>query len=233
MAVPLIAMSQSNDIPIEVSCIVLANAHNPSILNPDWLAANGLLPDELSWDLAGPNIVTPPLATVSYQNGVSIVLESGKLNVTIGNVQDYDGEIAPIDLVSRIVSRYIDVLSHIPYGAVGNNFKIMRECEGASQKLVRAFGNSGPWKDGLESVQTKLSYKVSEDTVCNLEISHGSAGKAESGSPPTEREIVLCALNYHHAVQGSEATAKAVRQMADDYELGTELASRVLESVCA
>jgi len=226
-------MSDSNGILIEVSCVVLANAHNPSILNPDWLEANGLLPKELTWELIGPIIVTPALARVVYQNGVSILLETGKLIITLGNVQDYEGGIPATDLVSGIASRYIAVLTHIPYGAVGNNFKIMQECEGASQKLVRAFGNNGPWKEGLDSVQTKFSYKVSEETVCNLDVSPGTVGKATTDSPPTEQEIILCAVNYHHEVQGSDAAAKAVNQMADDFKSGTELTSKILENICA
>lgn len=218
---------------IEVSCVVTANAHNPSILNPDWLKANGILPEDLSWDLAGPAIVTPPLSHVGYQNGVAIVLESGKLSITLRNVQSYDGSINPSDVVREIGERYITVLPHIPYGAVGNNCKIMLEREDASQKLIRAFGSNGPWKKGLSGVQTKLSYDMANSLVRNVEINAATISKASEENPPEEVEIILFAVNCHRDAKGDEGARAAVSLLTDDVASSIEYTSKTIRSICA
>lgn len=217
---------------IEVSCVVVANAHNPSILNPDWLMINSILPKELDWEPSEPSIITPPLARVAYQNGITIVLESGKLIVTLGNIRSDHGGLGPAEIIEAITSQYIEVLSHIPYSAVGNNFKIMLECEDASQKLICAFGSNGPWKDDLSAIQTKLVHNLSGDIVRNTNLSSVRVSKATSEAPPEEQEIILCELNYHRITNGSEKAAEAVKNLVKDLESGSEYTSQVLEKIC-
>ena len=62
---------------VEVSSVVVANAHNPSTLNHDWLLANNVLPElPGGWEFAEPPFTTPPLSSIQYQNNVRIVLDA-------------------------------------------------------------------------------------------------------------------------------------------------------------
>ena len=62
------------------SCVVVADQHNPSILNPDWLVKTEIIDPE--WELADPSITTPLLARCFYVNKVQLVLEPNKLTVS-------------------------------------------------------------------------------------------------------------------------------------------------------
>lgn len=70
--------------PISFSVVVIANDHNPTILNPDFLRTNNIIPS----DYAVKNTVTtPPFSTVEYENGITISVEIDKLQV-INNISN-------------------------------------------------------------------------------------------------------------------------------------------------
>ena len=52
----------------QFSGVVVGQAHNPTILNPDFLAAEGIVPKSWNWSVSE-TITTPPLAMVRYSNG--------------------------------------------------------------------------------------------------------------------------------------------------------------------
>lgn len=97
--------------------MVVADQHNPSILNPDWLVKTEIIHPE--WKLADSSITTPLFARCTYVNKVQLILEPGKLTVESMVVDDNDlsGELP------RIVRKYVDSLPHIPYKQIGNNFR--------------------------------------------------------------------------------------------------------------
>ena len=64
---------------IEVSAVVLAQVHIPTILHPSFLAAEGIVPRD--WQLAGPVISMPPLATATYANGITFTADESRLVV--------------------------------------------------------------------------------------------------------------------------------------------------------
>ena len=66
----------------EFSVVVVANDHNPSILNPDFLERQGIVQEGWGWTVMGSAITTPPFATVSYDSGVTVSVESNRLQVT-------------------------------------------------------------------------------------------------------------------------------------------------------
>ena len=55
----------------QFSGVVVGQAHNPTILNPDFLAAEGIVPKSWNWSVSE-TITTPPLAMVRYANGATI-----------------------------------------------------------------------------------------------------------------------------------------------------------------
>ncbi len=104
------------------SIVVLAQAHNPSILNPDFLKNNGIIAPSFK-----PNnvICTPPLSQVSYIEGLSIVAEFEKLQFI-----DIKKERIPFESpIPEIAIKYIKTLPHVQYTAVGLNFKAHYYCK--------------------------------------------------------------------------------------------------------
>ena len=62
----------------QVSVVVTAEYHNPSILNPDFLVSREIVPG--SWNVIE-SLTTPAASVVRYDNGVHWVLDKQKLNV--------------------------------------------------------------------------------------------------------------------------------------------------------
>src|SRR2546428_392286 len=103
---------------IQFSVVVVGEAHNPTILNPDFLAIREIVPKEWGWEVLSPAITTPPFAIVRYTNRVSITVEHGKLQVAdLGVGDDPTGSKA-----AEIARRYVNTLPHVRYTAVGINF---------------------------------------------------------------------------------------------------------------
>ncbi len=199
----------------QASFVIAANAHNPSILNHDWLFRNEILPgEEADWKLAAPAIITPPVSTLEYQNGTKIVLETNKLSV---NCVPLAGKVtqAQIDNANRIAVRYADTLRHVPYTAIGNNLKMLFDCENAHSRLIECFGGSGPWTDGLGTVQTKMTYKRVGHTR-NIEISSGKGKFVDETGAVFEKDAVLIGSNYHHDIDTYEEAIRVLQDYRKD-----------------
>lgn len=60
-----------------LSVVVAARSHNPTILNPDFLKYNKIVP--MDWELESNPICADPVAQVKFTNGISITAEMNKV----------------------------------------------------------------------------------------------------------------------------------------------------------
>ena len=89
------------------SCVVVADLHNPSILNPDWLSRMKIVDAER--ETAEPITVTPAFARCAYSNDVEIALDPGKLAVNLSrDNRELSSELP------KIAGRYVRTLKHVP-----------------------------------------------------------------------------------------------------------------------
>src|SRR3989338_2693512 len=132
------------------SIVILAQAHNPSILNPDFLKNQGIISNLLT-----PNkiICTPPVAQVSYVEGISITAEFDKLQFT-----DVSPKRIPLESpVPEISEKYIKTLPHVKYTAIGLNF--IGHYTKKDNKLISSFlYNKFLKKDSWSSYGDSLHY---------------------------------------------------------------------------
>ena len=99
------------------SCVVVANRHNPSILNPDWLSGMKIVDAER--ETAEPITVTPAFARCAHSNDVEIALDPGKLTVNLSrDNRELSSELP------KIAGRYARTLKHVPCKHQGNNFRV-------------------------------------------------------------------------------------------------------------
>ena len=89
---------------IQFSIVLVANDHNPSLINPDFLERTGIIDKEWGWKPKGDLITTPPFATVPYDSGVTITVETNKLQVV-----DQSGAIPTRSRASSIIIKYINL----------------------------------------------------------------------------------------------------------------------------
>ena len=62
-----------------VSVVVTAEFHNPSILNPDFLTSNEIVPPD--WTVTEA-VTTPPVSMVRYDNAIQWIVDQSNLTVT-------------------------------------------------------------------------------------------------------------------------------------------------------
>lgn len=164
----------------EFTIVILASANNPSILNPDFLRLNQIVDKDFN---PVESISTPPVSHVKYREKVAITVDFERLTFA-----DTDEERIPFrSPIPSITSKYIEVLRHVPYKAVGINFNGYYECSHIepSQFILNKFIKNGPWTEFSGSAPTiglSLSYKIEEVTL-TLTISPAVTKKGERTFP--------------------------------------------------
>jgi len=178
---------------LHFSIVVLANDHNPTILNPDFLKMQKIIQEDWAWELATPPITTPPIATVKYKSGVSISVESNKLQVLDAKSKD------PTESkITKIVERYAKVLPHVHYTAVGINFSTLIEMENADTYLKDRFLKEDPWESPehpLKSTGLKLVYRLQKGQLL-FSLDSAKVERLTNGKTKQSKGIVVNA-NFH------------------------------------
>jgi hypothetical protein len=95
----------------QLAIAVLADQHNPTILNPDFLKRNGIV-DE-AWELAEPPLCAFPVARVKFANSVSLTADPERVIVRQDVVGDPQNVVAP-----DIAVAYVRTLPHVAYEGV-------------------------------------------------------------------------------------------------------------------
>ena len=62
-----------------IGVVVVANYHNPSILNKDFLARRKIVPE--SWETVE-TVTTPAISVIKYSNGVQWMIDQNRLTIT-------------------------------------------------------------------------------------------------------------------------------------------------------
>jgi len=96
---------------IRADIVILADAHNPSILSPDWLRENCGIQEEPE------QVVYTPDFSLFDSESVQITADQVRVQI-ISKVLDNEALIR----TAEIASRYVNALPHIPYAAVGLNY---------------------------------------------------------------------------------------------------------------
>jgi len=213
------ARPEVSPVLIEVASVVVANAHNPSILNHDWLVANNVLPESPGgWELAEPPFTTAPLSNIHYQSGIRIVLDPVRLVVTAQTLgSSFVGDSRSCLAVSSLAATYVATLKHIPYVAVGSNFKAYIECGDAQRRLVETFGGSGRWTSRLESMSVKLNHSAQRGCERHLELASTTTQKAHKDESKTI-EVISMSANYHRDTRDNDAVLEAIGEAESDLD---------------
>ncbi|MBI5666248.1 MAG: hypothetical protein HZC49_14325 [Nitrospirae bacterium] len=173
------------------SIVVLAQAHNPTVLNPDFLKNNKIIDPSFT-----PNnvICTPPVAQISYIEGLSIIAEFEKLQFI-----DTEPKRIPFESpIPEIANKYINVLPHVRYKAAGLNFighYLCKDKEFALSLLPRKFLKEGSWSTyGDETPSTNLKFTYSLKNIkCTISLETAELLRPNEPSLP----ILGINANYH------------------------------------
>jgi hypothetical protein len=185
------------------SIVVVADKHNPSLLNPDFLQTRGIVPQ--GYELAEPPLTTPPVAIVRYKQGISITVEIEKLQI----LEDITGKLGEGEVIPDIASKYISTLPHVRYTGVGINWMGSLQDDNPGMWIRDRYLAKGSWSNEpykLFSTRIQLSYHV-DDAKCNLSLEGGEVVK--KGEKPVP--VVIVNANYHHNINEYPADEAVVK----------------------
>lgn len=171
--------------------VILAQAHNPSILNPDFLK-NQKIVDE---SFTPTNVIcTPPVAQISYQEGITIMAEFEKLQFTDTVTTRIPFE-SPIP---DIAMKYVRALPHVRYTAAGINFVGHYPCkdkETAANLLPSKFLKEGNWSsfgDATPYVGINFKYLVG-NVHCTIKLDTTDVSRSKEAPS----SVIMISSNYH------------------------------------
>lgn len=183
---------------LNFSIVAVAEHHNPTILNPDFLARNQIVPDEWGWSLGEDCFSTPPLAQVKYENGISLLCEQSKLQV-VDSGTIVDPATSPVD---AIAVKYLRTLPHVRYTGLGVNFKAIIPCDQPGNALMERFLKPGPWSEPsqrLKDIGLRLVYAIDQGRL-RLSLDGGEVRAADGENKVMT--AILAGANFHHDLPG-------------------------------
>lgn len=213
---------------LQFSIVVLATDHNPTILNPDFLRIQNIVPADWGWELASPPITTPPFAMIQYESGVSISVEPNKLQVADNEVTD-----PTKSKIAALVKRYVEVVPHVRYTAVGINFRSAIELDNADEDLKAKFLKEGQWdseENPLKSVGLRFVYPLTSGRLV-LSIDSGIAEEVV-GNQPQQKSVIIANANFHRDLDINKLpTSEQVPNYLDDAPGDWDRFSKILSDM--
>ncbi len=174
----------------QVSIVILSEGNNPRILNPDFLARNGIVPN--SWEPAEV-LVLPPLASVKYKNGIQLTVEVEKVQV----ITSSPTEINWAEDLPRMAVSFMSTLPQVQYGSVGLNFAVIQpvaDIQDIQAELTNTLLKDGDWMEFGSPArlgEMKLQYHI-EETDFNIVITFVSKKEQQQ-----EIKGVHFSANFH------------------------------------
>ena len=185
---------------LQFSIVIIAADHNPTILNPDFLRMQSIVPESWNWELASPPIITPPFATVQYESGVSISVESNKLQIADTKTAE------PTESkIVELAKQYVRVVPHVRYTAVGINYRSAIDAENADTYLKSQFLKEGPWDtddNPMNSVGLNFVYPAESGRLV-LSIDSGTVSDTTRGVEQ-KKSVIITNANFHHELDLSK-----------------------------
>jgi hypothetical protein len=210
---------------IQFSTVVVGKAHDPSILNPDFLTVNGIVRAEWGWEVAE-TVTTPPFAAVRYTEGIAVTVEFGKLQVTDVNV----GDDPTASKAAEVATNYVHTLPHVRYTAVGINFQSIVPVDSPETYLKERFLTPGPWnsqKRQLSAAGLRFVYPLGDEGRVTLSLDAGEAQSSENEA----KKAVIANANFHRDCDehpAHEQVATYLTRVAADWSMYRDLLAEAI-----
>jgi hypothetical protein len=180
-----------------VSVVVTAEFHNPSILNPDFLASHGIVPAD--WTVAD-TLTTPPVSVVKYENGIAWTVDQSRLTVTENCGPTFQDSYR----VYALVNAYLEKLPHVPYRELGLNYQVSTLQSNPRSWLVARFATD--WirnEPKVYGMKPEFALDMG-DALCNIAF----AGATRDNSPCVD---ATCNVHHHGPLDVADLRAAIAR----------------------
>lgn len=171
---------------VEFSVVILAQSHNPSILNADFLRHNGIVGEH--WQPREDCLTSPMLSRVAFNDGLAVQADP----IRVAFEQSGDTLAADALVCASAAKGYLKTVPHVRYIAIGMNSKcILRNLP--LQRVSDTLRSSGSWttfKSVVPSLELKATYEMGDKRV-TLDVEE----RSHESEP-----ITICRANIHRNI---------------------------------
>ncbi len=199
---------------------IVGQNHNPSILNPDFLWRNRIVPEEMEI-VEDAAMSTPLLSRCLFKNGLHIVSEPNRI-AFMEKTTEKDGA-----LCHKTAKNYLRIVPLVRYTAVGINFSgSFPGLDGKFAPLdMLRLGGWDQFEDTSPSAGITLIYPLAERTV-NLTI------QSEKIAGPDSEQKVVFRGNFHHDIRADQGEShKVAIAIVSDWENDLECFRLLTENI--
>lgn len=186
----------------QCSVVILATAHNPTILHPAFLRSQAIVPAD--WEeKASETVCSLPFSRVAYTNGFTITGEPRKLQIIDSNPQP-DITTSPAPGVAR---EYVKTLPHVKHTALGINFQAFIDMSDPATMIADRFVKGGPWLEkplGPPTCGLRFQYALD---IAKASVSIDTGIRRDDDGEATDG--ILLKINYHNDIDADTAEASA------------------------
>ena len=211
-------MASESDVWLHsASVVILAESHNPTILNKDFLVVHSIVPKE--WSVVE-TVVTPMLSVVRYANGIKFQVDGQRLEI----VEECDLPFRKYtsDRLYKLAISYVDTLPHVPYRGLGINYTVSVVRQDPLQWITKRFLKLQPWSEEFY-MTPRFSVGMREATL-NLGI-HSKELLREGNS----QNLVVVDCNIHYGEQlGAASLCDKIRGWTNEKERIADALDRIL-----
>lgn len=199
----------------DLGIVVAAKNLNPQVVNLDFLKLSGIIPND--WELTQQPVANPRVVQLTFQNGVNIVAQPGKITfseqIRTNNTQELN---APV-----VAKKCLEKLPNAEYQGVS-----------ISPKNMVAFGDSldaprkyiastllapGSWQElGTQPVQASINL-VYQLEQCYLSLSINEVRLQQPEKPATRALMFSGNFNYQVTSYSGEERLRQLRQRIDNW----------------
>ena len=203
---PFADMKPDQIILHEIAVVIVGKTHNPSILNPDFLRHNGIVPEEMKPADGPADVVSTPLgARIAYESGLTIVGDPQRIVFT----ESVFGKSRKDIVCPDAAKSYLRAVPHVRYAAVGVNPEGHLDVSGGERTpLPGALLQDGARREfqGVKpSAEVELTYPMKGETV----TVHVAVANVDA--PVNIKGAVVFRGNFHRVIgAGPDSLQEAV-----------------------
>lgn len=195
---------------LQFSIVVSGDAHNPTILNPDFLAIQGIVPHAWGWEVRQV-ITTPMMSMVQYVTGVLLQVQPDSLQVATAGPDVHPTR----SKIPEIALGYVKTLPHVHYTGLGINFHSALILENPAETIRDQFLRAGPWSTNhkLAGAGIRLLYPLAPTGRLLLSIDGGDVQQRGEDEAPVSKQAMLINANFHRDTTAHPATEEIERYL--------------------
>lgn len=185
---------------INVSVVLVAKHHNPSLLNPDFLRSNGLAEKDTSVR-ADQTLVTPAFSRIVFENGISWTVDPDRCTIQ----EDINDSLREEYRIHQSAIKYAETLPHLPYLAMGLNWKLWWPVNEPDQWLKQQFMNESLVAETLVA-PTSMIFRFSsiEGSLCILNIQEATLNIQSANNENLKQNGIIADFNFHFNLSSIE-----------------------------